>query len=937
MLIRLPWRRRQIGFLVTHGGILVLLAGCATTRWLGVEAVLPIYEGHANHVAEIDRRGGDVEGEKVEPLELGFQVYLRQFRRRLDPGSEMPSHYSSRVEFLERSNPPKALKDETKLQKDVLIELNKPVDFTDPQTGRTYRFFQASFEGPWLPGDAKFEELVGRDRSRDQVYLSRLSMNYDPGRWPKYIGSFLIVVGIGMVYYLRRRIVAAKPLVVSHTPPTTFFRVLVLGIAISFSLVGNGHARDEPIDWTTWRHLPVFSEGRVAPLDTFARETVRAICGRPNPTLSGPDAPPDGRPREFSAAELLFTWLAEPDKWEDVAFLPADDQQLREAVGLPLEDAQGRRLQCVSPRYVKESEAIRRRLAAIMQRADVEGKDFQLSDVEKKLDRLIDAYGAYRALTFDPRSQQTAPQRFADRMQSAKDALLRLAGDSHVAQKISSEPKTRAEVVKATEAWRKVLGALHGGDFSLKKIEPVVAEFRRSADRLASLLRSPDDAVATALAANLRHQAVQMQMALYDDGETVRLVPALDPGALDESRTPENDASPWLSFQALMYGSDDLLETYPQPEVKRVREAFALAKDAYTEHGTANQAIKFSAAMDGFAAVLRTLAEKIEPLREQLPLRHRDQALIDATAYPPPDSTAAEVFYNRLDPFFWSWAVSLAATLCLVVAVGRWQKPLFWLGAAVLVVGQGVAIIGMAFRGCITGLVPLTGMFETVEFVALYAGLLGLWFALSPLWRWNLRTANGPLSNSPTRIDLVMQRRLFAVAGAIVSFTAAVLAYYAPATVMHRNIGSVTPILRDNFWLAVHVVTIMASYASAAIALILGCIALGYYLFGRYRIDSRVGQAEHSPTKSDGERDDDAVGPRSACPTLRTCTAVRSVVRPRRAESWLGSSIRPFKSPFCCWPRARSSGPSGPTRLGGIFGVGIRRRSGRSFRCWCIC
>ena len=88
--------------------------------------------------------------------------------------------------------------------------------------------------------------------------------------------------------------------------------------------------------------------------------------------------------------------------------------------------------------------------------------------------------------------------------------------------------------------------------------------------------------------------------------------------------------------------------------------------------------------------------------------------------------------------------------------------------------------------------------------------------------------------NPPSRTDLVLQRRLFAVAGAIVSFAAAVLAYYAPATVMHRNIGAVTPILRDNWWLAVHVVTIMASYASAAIALILGCIALGYYLFGRY-------------------------------------------------------------------------------------------------------
>ena len=80
----------------------------------------------------------------------------------------------------------------------------------------------------------------------------------------------------------------------------------------------------------------------------------------------------------------------------------------------------------------------------------------------------------------------------------------------------------------------------------------------------------------------------------------------------------------------------------------------------------------------------------------------------------------------------------------------------------------------------------------------------------------------------------VFQRRLFALSGAIVSFVAMVLAYYAPASVMHRNIGSVTPILRDNYWLAVHVVTIMASYAAAAMALILGNIALGYYLMGRY-------------------------------------------------------------------------------------------------------
>ncbi len=56
---------------------------------------------------------------------------------------------------------------------------------------------------------------------------------------------------------------------------------------------------------------------------------------------------------------------------------------------------------------------------------------------------------------------------------------------------------------------------------------------------------------------------------------------------------------------------------------------------------------------------------------------------------------------------------------------GRWQRPLFWLGVAVLVAAQALTAAGMALRGYITGLVPLTGMFETVVFVALYCGPVG--------------------------------------------------------------------------------------------------------------------------------------------------------------------------------------------------------------------
>ena len=109
------------------------------------------------------------------------------------------------------------------------------------------------------------------------------------------------------------------------------------------------------------------------------------------------------------------------------------------------------------------------------------------------------------------------------------------------------------------------------------------------------------------------------------------------------------------------------------------------------------------------------------------------------------------------------------------------------------------------------------------------------------------------------------------------------LAYYAPATVMHRHIGAAMPILRDNLWLAVHVVTIMASYATAAIALVLANVALGYYLFGRYRIQ----RIPHTPPAEAGTRR----VPDTMCPLLAgfIYTAIQITVLLLAAGTVLGA------------------------------------------------
>ena len=132
----------------------------------------------------------------------------------------------------------------------------------------------------------------------------------------------------------------------------------------------------------------------------------------------------------------------------------------------------------------------------------------------------------------------------------------------------------------------------------------------------------------------------------------------------------------------------------------------------------------------------------------------------------------------------------------------------------------------------------------------------------------------------------MLERRPFALAGAIVSCVAMVLAYYAPASVMHRHIGAAMPILRDNFWLVVHVTTIMLSYAAAAMALILGDLALGYYLFGRYvekphqRLRSRPGDSMLLSLRRDH--------------WLRLYRA-GSAGRRKPARNWPASPMRPFK------------------------------------------
>jgi len=767
--------------------------------------------------------------------------------------------------------------------------------------------------------------------------------------------------------------------------------VLFLAMVLASGGAGTAWAGAAPEpDWDTWQRMPVFDRGRMMPVNTFARALAEQITGRANPRLSlagaagadGSQPPeleetrklfPDGEARRFTAAEMLFSWLVEPRRWDHIPFLLAEHEELRkEVLGLPVLGPKGQHLKYASPWQVENAPKFRMHLGMVVEKqrkAEAEGKKPALSALDEKVKDLYEAYTLYRRVTYDPADVANVRSRYLDRLSSTLQAWRRLEPDLQRLAPFGGV-ETEKSLADARGAIDKLTTSSRGDEKPLEEMDPQVVALRRTTAQLARQFAAQKQAVfragpsdadpeqakriralvhaAAVGTADLARQAAEVHLALYDNGNALRLVPALNPGALEKNRDPNDDAQPWLSFQALMAGSDALLEGYPQDAVELVRKNFRQAAAAYVDRGDPARPTQLAAALDDFAASVRQLGVEIESARRDLPIRQRDDELIAATAYPPADYTEAEVHYYRLDPFFWSWLVSALAMSAFGLAFGVLRKPMFALGIAVMMAAQLLTIYGLGLRVYITGWAPVTNMFETVIFVALVVGLLGLWFILSPMlslglgsaWRmtaapwtpeaaplnhdqaaladpdcWNmiglglllprlaiagaifwlltmvpygsdggytivkLRPRIDVGSSMPTignvvvwlvglsmlglgmwllprlilsgllsavtvpyalvkqglrrPVEQVLERKPFALAAAGISLLSALVAYYAP--VFDKNINPLMPVLRDNFWLAMHVLTITASYGAGALAWGLGNIALGHYLFGSYR------------------------------------------------------------------------------------------------------
>jgi ABC-type transport system involved in cytochrome c biogenesis permease subunit len=191
------------------------------------------------------------------------------------------------------------------------------------------------------------------------------------------------------------------------------------------------------------------------------------------------------------------------------------------------------------------------------------------------------------------------------------------------------------------------------------------------------------------------------------------------------------------------------------------------------------------------------------------------QELVDlsGTQYAPFSRIDREVFYNWFKPFRRTWIIYLVAIVFLIAALMTTNKYVYAAGMSVMTLAILFHIFAFVLRCTITGFAPVATMYETLVWVALMTAV----FAYV--------------------LEMIYQRRVIAIGGAVIAIVAAIIADNIPAN-LGASIEPLQPVLRSNYWLTIHVLTIVSSYAAFALSLILGNIVLTQFVWGKSSAES---------------------------------------------------------------------------------------------------
>ena len=283
------------------------------------------------------------------------------------------------------------------------------------------------------------------------------------------------------------------------------------------------------------------------------------------------------------------------------------------------------------------------------------------------------------------------------------------------------------------------------------------------------------------------------------DGSALLIVPA-----------PTNETDPWVEPSGWS-------KFYSEAQFAPVQTQLQTAATAYVN----GDGFNFSRAANQLRDNLRGLSPSIYPQERQLRL---------------------ESFYNHFEAFYraiWCYGIALVILLVAHFRRGfgvRGDVRAFESGPAVArsphskvnalqVLGVGVALLGLGFQAAgivmrcmIGGRPPVTNMYESIIWVSFAVSFFGMIFFAR------------------------YRAPVYLLAALPVTLIALLLVHQMPIA-MPSSIEPLVPVLRDNFWLTVHVLTITLSYAAFALAMGFGHILLWRY--ARNPADARADAPMH--------------------------------------------------------------------------------------------
>ena len=172
-----------------------------------------------------------------------------------------------------------------------------------------------------------------------------------------------------------------------------------------------------------------------------------------------------------------------------------------------------------------------------------------------------------------------------------------------------------------------------------------------------------------------------------------------------------------------------------------------------------------------------------------------------------------ETLFDRVQPFQWAWILMLASLLLFTTSLALGSRIFYAAGWMTFAGSLGFQLFGFFTRVTLSGRPPVSNMYETVIWVSFMSSI----FALI--------------------LELIYRRTVIILAGTLVATLGLVLADQLPLALDPR-ISPLLPVLRSNYWLTIHVLTIVSSYAGGTLAWGLGNIALTMFAFGTPRTRS---------------------------------------------------------------------------------------------------